>query len=89
MRGDPGGKVTCFACGGGDRWIKTCRLSSGERVRVCDACYGALRINMTIVPGTLCVTAKCRSCSVYGNPRDFSRVEQGEPLLGICGGCGY
>jgi hypothetical protein len=77
----------CFACGGGDRWIKTCRLASGERVRVCDPCHEALRINMTIVPGTLCVTAKCRSCGAYGNPRNFTGLEKGEPMLGLCAGC--
>ncbi len=77
----------CFACGQGDRWIKTCRLASGERVRVCDECWQALRL--VIVPGDLCCTAKCRHCGVYASPRDFSRVEQGEPMLGICVGCAW
>jgi hypothetical protein len=79
--------MTCFACGQGDRWIKTCRQTSGERVRVCDACWEALRL--VIVPGDLCVTAKCRSCGVYGNPRDFTGLEKGEPLLGLCGDCAW
>jgi hypothetical protein len=43
---------------------------------------------MTIVPGALCCTAKCRHCGVYGNPRYFNGLEKGEPMLGICGGCG-
>ncbi len=75
----------CYACGGGDRWIKTCLSSEGGRVRVCDACWGALRL--VIVPGDICCTAKCRRCGVYGSPRDFSRVERGEPMLGLCAGC--
>ncbi len=39
---------------------------------------------MVIVPGTLCVTAKCRECGVFGNPRDFSGLKRGEPLSGVC-----
>ncbi len=83
-----GRAAACFACGGGDRWIKTCRLACGERVRCCDPCHEALSIAMTIVPGTLCVTAKCRSCGGFGNPRDFTGLRRGEPISGLCSGCG-
>ncbi len=77
----------CFACGGGDRWIKTCRRTSGERARVCDACWGALRL--VIVPGDICCTAKCRHCGAYGSPRDFTGLEKGEPMLGLCRDCAW
>lgn len=43
-----------------------------------------------IVPGEWVVTARCDSCGVYGNPREFSEAEPGgrkDAYWGRCGAC--
>ena len=80
----------CNFCGGGDRWIKTCRGPDGARLGVCDPCYQAHAPDLMIVPGDHVVTARCDGCGVYGNPRDFPRVRPGgrkDAYAGVCGTC--
>lgn len=77
--------MSCAFCGEGDKWIKTCLVSDGSRVRVCDLCWEALRL--VIVPGDTSVTARCDQCGWYGNPREFVEVKPGErkdAYAGIC-----
>ena len=69
--------MVCAFCGGGDRWIKTCRTTEGSRIRVCDPCYGARASELVIVPGDWIVTARCDRCGVYGNARDFEDANPG------------
>jgi hypothetical protein len=85
--------VSCFACAGGDAWIKTCRTLSGEVVRCCDPCYEVLRSVLTIVPGEFVCWARCSSCGDWRNPREFSELKpgaagRGDAPGGICGDCG-
>lgn len=61
----------CRFCGGGDRWIKTCRTLSDEIVRCCDPCYETLRKVLVIVPGEHTVFARCDSCKGFVNPREI------------------
>src|SRR5215211_3921049 len=82
--------MACHFCGGGDRWIKTCRTEDGYRVRVCDPCYGARAAYLMIVPGDWIITAGCDSCGTYGNPRDFEDASPGGRkgvYSGTCGEC--
>ena len=77
-------------CSGGDRWIKTCRTPSGSRLLVCDDCYEEHASVLVIVPGDWVVTARCDSCGVYGNPREFVEVTPGgrhNAYSGTCGEC--
>jgi hypothetical protein len=69
--------VGCDYCGGGDRWIKTCRAAGGSRIRVCDSCYETRASELVIVPGDHVVTVRCDGCGIYGNPRDFVGVVPG------------
>ncbi len=80
----------CAYCGGGDRWIKTCRAQDGSRVRVCDPCWEARRSELVIVPGDHLVMVRCDRCGAYGNPRDFSELRAGGrhgAYSGICAAC--
>ena len=80
----------CYFCGGGDRWIKTCRTRDGYRIRVCDPCYGARASELVIVAGDWIVTARCDRCGAYGNPRDFEDASPGGRkgvYSGTCGEC--
>ena len=80
----------CPFCGGGDRWIKTCRTLDGSRLRVCDPCYGPRACEMVIVPGDYVVTARCDGCGAYGNPREFAAFRPGGrhgAFSGVCGTC--
>jgi hypothetical protein len=82
--------MPCELCGGGDGWIKTCITPEGSRVVVCDWCYGENASELTIVPGDRVVTARCRGCGRYGNPREFEEVRLGgrkNAYAGICGAC--
>ena len=80
----------CRFCGGGDRWIKTCRAPDGSRLRVCDSCYGPRASELVIVPGDRVVTARCDGCGVYANPRDFAEYRPGGrhgAYAGTCEAC--
>ncbi len=81
----------CAFCGGGDRWIKTCRTRDGSRLRVCDPCWEARRkAGLVIVPGDHLVTARCDRCGGYGNPRDFSGLRASGrrgAYSGTCAAC--
>ena len=82
--------MSCHFCGGGDRWIKTCRTQDDFRIRVCDPCYEARVSELVIVPGDWIVTARCDSCRAYGNPRDFEDASPGGRkgvYSGTCGAC--
>jgi hypothetical protein len=82
--------MSCELCGGGDRWIKTCRTPYGSRLLVCDACYEDHASELVIVPGDWVVTVRCDSCGVYGNPRDFQDARPGgrkDAYSGTCGAC--
>ena len=78
----------CHFCGGGDRWIKTCRAPDGSRIRVCDPCWEARRkAGLVIVPGDHLVTARCDRCGGYGNPRGFSGLRAGGRRGAYSGTC--
>ena len=80
----------CHSCGGGDRWIKTCRTEDGSRVRVCDPCWEAGRSELVIVPGDHLVTARCNGCGLYANPREFWDIRLGGrkgAYSGTCSAC--
>jgi hypothetical protein len=82
--------VACGLCGGGDAWIKSCLTTSGSRILVCDPCHGEHRSELTVVTGDRLVTARCGSCGIYGNPREFSGLSLGGRrgvYLGTCGTC--
>ena len=82
--------MSCELCGGGDRWIKTCRTPGGSRVRVCDPCWEEHTTELVIVPGDHLVTARCDLCGAYGNPRDFSGLRAGGrhgAYSGTCPAC--
>jgi hypothetical protein len=77
----------CAFCGGGDRWIKTCRAPDGSRIRVCDPCWEAHTSELVIVPGDHLVTARCDRCGGYGNPRDFAGLRAGGRRGAYSGAC--
>ncbi len=80
----------CAFCGGGDRWIKTCRAPDGSRIRVCDPCYEMRARELVIVPGDHLVSARCDRCSTYGNPREFAGLRAGGrhgAYSGTCASC--
>ena len=82
--------MACRFCGGGDRWIKTCRAADGSRLRVCDPCWETRASDLLIVPGDRVVTARCGGCGVYGNPREFAEYRAGGrhgAYSGTCGPC--
>jgi hypothetical protein len=82
--------MSCYFCGGGDQWAKTCLTPSGSRIRVCEPCYGSRASQLVIVPGDWVVAARCDSCGRYGNPREFSEVSPGGrkgAYSGTCGAC--
>jgi hypothetical protein len=82
--------MSCHFCGGGDRWIKTCRAKDGYCLRLCDLCYEVLAPWFVIVPGDWVVAARCARCGVYGNPREFQEVMPGgrhNAYSGTCGAC--
>ena len=82
--------MSCYFCGGGDRWIKTCRATDNSRIRACDPCYEARASELVIVPGDWIVTARCDGCATYGNPRDFKDASPGGRkgvYSGTCGEC--
>ena len=80
----------CALCGGGDRWIKTCRAPDGSRVRVCDPCWEARKAELVVVPGDHLVTARCDRCGAYGSPRHFAELRAGGrhgAYSGTCAAC--
>jgi hypothetical protein len=82
--------VTCVCCGGGDKWIKTCRAKDGSHLCLCDSCYEALKRWFVIVPGDWVVMARCDLCWRYGNPREFVGLEPGgrkDTYSGTCASC--
>ena len=82
--------MPCYFCGGGDRWIKTCRTSGGSRIRVCDSCWEVRASELVIVPGDEVVTARCDQCGRYGNPREFAEARPGgrkDAYSGTCKAC--
>jgi hypothetical protein len=82
--------VSCELCGEGERWIKTCIIPSGSRLLVCDPCYEELASVLVIVLGEWVVAARCDSCGVYGNPREFQEAEPGgrkDAYSGTCEAC--
>ena len=82
--------MSCELCGGGDRWIKTCRTPYEFSLLVCDLCYEEHALVLVIVPGEWVVTARCASCGVYVNPREFVEAEPGgrkDAFSGTCGAC--
>ena len=54
--------MACAFCGGGDKWIKICRVRDGSRLRSCDPCYEILAAWFVIVPGDWVAVARCRLC---------------------------
>ncbi len=78
----------CRFCGGGDRWIKTCRATDGFRLRICDPCYATRASELVIVPGSHVVTARCDGCGVYANPREFPQLSPGGRHGAFSGTCG-
>jgi hypothetical protein len=82
--------MLCTFCGEGDKWIKTCRVKDGSRLRVCDPCYEILGPWLVIVPGEGVVTARCDGCGAYFNPREMAQVSPGgrkDAYSGTCGAC--
>ncbi len=80
----------CALCGGGDRWIKTCRARDGSRLRACDPCWETRRSELVIVPGDHLVTARCDLCGAYGSPREFCGLRAGGrhgAYSGTCRAC--
>ena len=79
----------CWVCGGGDRWIKTCLMESGSRIRLCDSCWTVL--GFVIVPGNEVVAARCDGCWRYGNPREFTQLRRNsghaDAYGGLCPDC--
>jgi len=82
--------VWCAFCGGGDKWIKTCRARDGTRLRLCDPCYEVLAQWFVIVPGDWVAVARCGSCWRYSNPREFRDTSPGgrkSAFSGTCSAC--
>jgi len=82
--------MACEMCGGGDAWIKTCISPGGTRLTVCDLCWAEHSDDLIIVPGDHVVTARCDSCGIYGNPREFSGLRLGGrkgAYSGLCPAC--
>ena len=82
--------MPCAFCGEGDNWIKTCRISDGSRIRVCDPCWDVLSSWLTIVPGDGVVTARCDECGRYFNSREMAQFSPGgryNAYSGVCGVC--
>ena len=79
--------MPCELCGGGDRWIKTCRTPSGTHLLVCDPCWEDHAPELVIVPGDHVVVARCCSCGAYGNPREFEGVTLGGRKGAYAGTC--
>jgi hypothetical protein len=82
--------MPCVFCGEGDKWIKTCRIPDGFRLRICDPCYEVLQSWLVIVPGDVVVTARCEGCGRYFNPREMAQCSPGgrmDAYSGTCGGC--
>ncbi len=82
--------MSCELCSGGDRWIKTCITPEGFRLLVCDDCYEEHASELVIIPGDWVVTARCDSCGVYANPREFAEVSPGgrhDAYAGMCPEC--
>jgi hypothetical protein len=70
--------------------MKTCRRrgSQSPRFVLCDRCWLPIWEEVWIVPGGLCITAKCVGCGVFGSTAEFSGLSPGEPKRGLCSGCG-
>jgi hypothetical protein len=79
--------VCCAFCGGGDKWIKTCRARDGTRLRLCDPCYEVLARWFMIVPGDWVAAARCDHCGRYGHPRDFRDASPGGRKGAFSGTC--
>jgi hypothetical protein len=82
--------MACTFCGEGDRWIKTCRIKDGSRLRVCDPCYEVLGSWLVIIPGDSVVTARCDKCEAYFNPREMTEYSPGgryNAYSGMCRAC--
>jgi hypothetical protein len=80
----------CAFCGGGDKWIKTCRTKDYSRIRVCDHCYGVRVPELVIVPGDYVVTDRCDGCGAYFNPREMAEARPGgryDTYSGTCQTC--
>jgi hypothetical protein len=78
--------MACAFCGGGDRWIKTCRTSDGP-IRVCDPCWEILSPWLVMVPGDGVVTARCDGCGGYFNPREMAEYNPGGRYNAYSGTC--
>jgi hypothetical protein len=82
--------MSCELCGGGDEWIKTCPTPDGSRLLVRDPCYEENASVLVIVPGDRTVTARCDSCWLCGNPREFVELSPGgrkNAYSGTCAEC--
>lgn len=79
--------MSCYFCGGGDRWIKTCLTSDSSRIRACDPCWEARTSELVIVPGDEVVTARCNQCRGYFNPREMAQLSPGGRKAGFSGTC--
>ena len=79
--------MPCAFCGEGDRWIKTCHIRDGSRLRVCDPCYEILAPWLVIVPGEATVTVRCNRCGVYSNPREMVEASPGGRYNSYSGTC--
>lgn len=79
--------MSCAFCGGGDRWIKTCRTRDGSRIRVCDPCWQVLSPWLIIVPGNYVVTARCDGCGAYFSPREMAEFSSGGRYNAYSGTC--
>jgi hypothetical protein len=82
--------MSCAFCGEGDKWIKTCLSVDDSHIRVCDSCWDVLRPWLMIVSGDEVVTARCKGCGSYFNPRymaEFSPGGRYNAYSGTCEAC--
>jgi transcription elongation factor Elf1 len=79
--------MPCAFCGEGDRWIKTCRIKDGSRIRVCNPCWETLSPWLIIVPGDRVVNARCEGCGAYFSPREMAEFSPGDRYNAYSGTC--
>jgi hypothetical protein len=80
----------CVFCGECDRWIKTCRVKDGSRIRGCDPCWGVLSLWLVDMPGDAVVSVRCDLCARYANPRVMAEFSPGcryNAYSRTCGKC--
>ena len=80
--------MACAFCGGGDKWIKTCRTRD-SLIRVCDPCWEVLSPWLMVVQGDGVVSVRCVGCGAYSNPREMAAFSPGGKgaYVGTCRTC--